>query len=508
MAGFDNDVMFATNVDFTGSTTVTPQVTTNGQLLIGSTVAPKIRVGSLANNANMNVAVGAGTITLNPYNTAKWIVDPTANLGTHQTITAALAAASSGETIFIRPGTYTENLTLKAGVDISAFTCDAYTPNVKIIGKCAFTTAGTISISGICLQTNSDFALAVTGSAASIANLINCQILATNNTAISYTSSSASSGISLYNCVSDIQTTGIALFASSGAGSLVIRNGVHTNTGVSTTASTASSGGLTIDYVGNYQSAISVSGTANPNLVHSRINCGSINTTAFTTTSSSATQSAQFCRIDGGTASAISAGAGTLTLDFCAVSSSNANAITGAGTIQYGRIVYTGTSSTINTTTQTARVDLYGISRSTTQPAFSATHTVLQTDVTGNGATATVNFTTEIFDQNANYDATNTFTAPLTGRYHFNSDVFVNGAATSTQGQIALVTSNRSYGGTQTTPFSTASLDQYRLFVSSLTDMDAADTATIACIVSGMVGDTADIPNNATNTYFNGYLEC
>lgn len=65
MAGFRNDTMFANNVDFTGSVSVTPQVTSDGQLLIGSTVAPNIRVGSLtSSNGSLTITVGAGTIDL------------------------------------------------------------------------------------------------------------------------------------------------------------------------------------------------------------------------------------------------------------------------------------------------------------------------------------------------------------------------------------------------------------------------------------------------------------
>ena len=71
----------------------------------------------------------------NKFGVAKWIVDSTASLGTHTTIAAALTSASSGDTIFIRPGTFTENLTLKAGVDLCAFDCDALTPNVTIDGS-------------------------------------------------------------------------------------------------------------------------------------------------------------------------------------------------------------------------------------------------------------------------------------------------------------------------------------------------------------------------------------
>lgn len=65
MAGFDNDVMFASNVDFTGNAAVTAQVTADGQLLIGATASPNIRVGSLASSGGtITITVGAGTINL------------------------------------------------------------------------------------------------------------------------------------------------------------------------------------------------------------------------------------------------------------------------------------------------------------------------------------------------------------------------------------------------------------------------------------------------------------
>jgi hypothetical protein len=66
MPGFDNGVMFADNVDFTGTGVSfgSAQVTQNGQLLIGSAVAPKIRVGTLgSSDGSITWTVGNGTIT-------------------------------------------------------------------------------------------------------------------------------------------------------------------------------------------------------------------------------------------------------------------------------------------------------------------------------------------------------------------------------------------------------------------------------------------------------------
>lgn len=52
MPGFDNNTMFANNVDFTGASDVTPQMVLDGQLLIGSTVSPNIKSGFLTSSDN------------------------------------------------------------------------------------------------------------------------------------------------------------------------------------------------------------------------------------------------------------------------------------------------------------------------------------------------------------------------------------------------------------------------------------------------------------------------
>ncbi len=63
--GTSNSTMYADNVDFTGNAVVAATVTTNGQLLIGSTAAPNIRVGSLSSTGgSVVITTGAGTINL------------------------------------------------------------------------------------------------------------------------------------------------------------------------------------------------------------------------------------------------------------------------------------------------------------------------------------------------------------------------------------------------------------------------------------------------------------
>jgi len=400
-----NNILYADNVDFSGSVTQTRQITTDGQLLIGSTAAPNIKSGflgstdgsitwttgsgtltgqvtggatvgktitgntgsplspvagnwniigaTLSAGTNASVTSGSGnTLTVTSINTAKWIVDPTVDRGTHQTIAAALAAASSGETIFIRPGTYTEDVTLKAGVNLSAFACDAATPNVTIAGNCSFASAGTLTISNIRLQTNSAAFLTVSGSAASIVNLQNCYLNCTNNTGISFTTSSASATIVLRNCNGDLGAIGIGLYSMSSTGTLNIQFSQMSNSGASVTASSNSAGLVQLS-------------KSTLNIPFSTSSTGSINIFAGTTITTSATNTAcltmagtgtgrsELCLYDSGTASAISIGVGcSYTVLSSTIRSSNTNPITGAGTINYAGLSFAGSSSNINTTTK------------------------------------------------------------------------------------------------------------------------------------------------------------
>lgn len=168
MSGFSNDVVFGTNVDFTGGNPVTGKVTTDGQLLIGSTVSPNIRVGSLTSNGGtVSISTGQGTINLESGSTVptsfvtgsgsavplsgvlnvlgssgittvgsgstitignnrditKYMVSPTVGDGEYTTITSAINAAiadgasnSAWKLVYVKYGTYTENLTLADGI--------------------------------------------------------------------------------------------------------------------------------------------------------------------------------------------------------------------------------------------------------------------------------------------------------------------------------------------------------------------------------------------------------
>lgn len=80
--GFRNGVMVAYNVNFSG-TTETGEVVSDGQLLIGSTAAPYIKVGTLTAGNNVSITNGSGSITIaasagiqayTPVNTTPYVV--------------------------------------------------------------------------------------------------------------------------------------------------------------------------------------------------------------------------------------------------------------------------------------------------------------------------------------------------------------------------------------------------------------------------------------------------
>lgn len=330
------------------------------------------------------VVAGTNLATINPMSASRWIVDPLGTAGfngTHQTITAAIASATSGDTIFLLPGTYTESFTLKAGVNLTAYSSDGYrdlaaaTGPVIIAGKMTMTTAGTVSIANVRLQTNADFFLSVTGVAASIVYLQNCYLDCTNHTGIQ--STSTSSEIRLIHCGGNLGTTGIALFALSGGGNLEVFGGDYNNSGSSVTASTWSAGILTMRFC-EFDGFLTSSGNGAGNIYSTFFNDAGLNTTIITQNSTGTALSVWHSQIYSGTASAISVGAGaSLNLYECEIMSSNTNSITGAGSVNLADILYIGTSQLVNTTTQTLSATNKGAYK-VTLPA--ANYTVLSTD--------------------------------------------------------------------------------------------------------------------------------
>lgn len=286
----------------------------------------------------------------NNYGIAKWIVDPVLGQGTHTTWTAAIASASAGDSIGIRPGTYVENPTGKAGVNIFGMPGDAEIGNVILNGKFSYSGSGAVSLANIAFQTNNDYFLEVTGANNSTVYLSDCQLGCSNHTGINNTSS-GSSVIFVYNCNGGLATTGIGLYnIAAASGGILFSECQISNGGNSVTASNVSSG-VTNFFNTQLNIPISTSGTGFGTMYNSYLNTSVQNTTPFTTAGTGNFLISN-SSIYAGSASAVNVGTGTtVTATQTNLSSTNTNVVTGGGTFNQGGNVFSNTSFGVNVTT-------------------------------------------------------------------------------------------------------------------------------------------------------------
>lgn len=288
----------------------------------------------------------------NNYGPAKFIVSSSAANGTHTSISAALSAASSGDTVFIRDGIYTENLTMVPEVRLTAFSQSPNFNGVTITGKLTFTADGNYPISNLRLVNNGDFLISCSGANACSIVINNCELIGSDNTIIQYTNSNATSKLKFLECVLDLENTGIAIFTHSSAGDLNFTRCTANNSGSSTTANAHSAGSFVSNYStwGNPYSSSGASASFNSS--YSIFNTDTINTTALTIGSTGTQFPSSNLIVRSETASAISVGAGaSFAIYDSFINSSNTNAITGSGTITYTGLSFQQ-SSTVNTTTR------------------------------------------------------------------------------------------------------------------------------------------------------------
>ena len=152
--------------------------------------------------------------------------------------------------------------------------------------------------------------------------------------------------------------------------------------------------------------------------------------------------------------------------------------------------------------TEAMRINSAGIVTKPLQPAFSS-YANTQNNM-GLNAWLQIAFANQRFDQNQDY-ASNTFVAPVTGKYQLQISVRLDNLDTNTQYyQVRIRTSNRNYhsicdfDGMSTDP------SYWNFNNAILADMDANDTCVIEFLQAGGNSQT-DINDES---YFNGYLVC
>jgi len=146
------------------------------------------------------------------------------------------------------------------------------------------------------------------------------------------------------------------------------------------------------------------------------------------------------------------------------------------------------------------RIDSSGAVTMPLQPAFLAIPAVIQVDIPAS-TTVTVVFGTEVFDQNADF-ASNTFTAPVTGKYQLNYSLYLTNIDTAAAYyEVELKTSIKSYSFVIDPNFA-SDLNYLTLTQSVLANMDAGDTAYVTIRQQTGTAQT-DISNIS---FFSGYL--
>ena len=138
------------------------------------------------------------------------------------------------------------------------------------------------------------------------------------------------------------------------------------------------------------------------------------------------------------------------------------------------------------------------------QPAFLVHPASSQDNFAADSSDVTVVWGTEIFDQGGDF-ASNTFTAPVTGKYQLNLLLQLRGIDVAANYYlITIKTSNRNIYGIYDPENGGTDINYNTYTMSVLADMDASDTVTVTI---NQNGGTQQVDIH-TDSYFSGFLAC
>lgn len=298
----------------------------------------------------------------NTFGVAKFVVSADATQGTHTTIQAAINDAVTGDSIFVRAGSYNENLTLKGGVTLftglAQGSANIGSGGVVLVQGCTLPLTGLCTFQGFYFNFGAaaNMFLDISGGGGSV-TLFDCGFNFASGSTV-FKCDNGQTNIRLYNCIG----TGTAQFYSiASGGTFQCYNCNIQAPGGSPTASAAPSGSSVYYYDSKigFPTTLTAATFAASNCYfytsNSAFPFGAINNNTLITTVTSGTYEFKGCQFSSGSASAISVGSGsTVKLSGCCdINSSNTNAITGAGTLIGSTINFSGSSSTTNVTSQT-----------------------------------------------------------------------------------------------------------------------------------------------------------
>ena len=309
----------------------TADFSTVGQIWIDETTDRYYALTSIANNlANWELIGGQGGAPITQY-----VVDADGT-GDYVTIQEALTAADASgldAMIYVRPGTYTENLTLYDGQTIAANGLDTV-----ITGVHTPPAAGTLSFQNISLTSATDILTSAVAGTTAI-RFYNCLLNCTNGFVVDC--ANWTGGIIFEQCTTASTADGIV---NIGAAAVMIRDSIL---GAGATAGVVTGGSLTI-YNSNIVNPLSPAGACAV-----VIDQGSILNGTYTT-AGTVTTAINNATLSTGANAAISHGsAGVFSITESTINSANATPIggAGAGIMSLGHVSFTQNSAIAGTLT-------------------------------------------------------------------------------------------------------------------------------------------------------------
>lgn len=285
------------------------------------------------------VVAGTHLATINPMSGSRWIVDSLGFNGTHTTIASAITSATAGDTIVILQGTYTENLSMKNGVNLAASGSNI-NGGVTIHGQLTIGT-GSCTITGINFTSNG--ASIINSNSTGQVRFYDCSFVTSDQFV-----TTGSGGGGTWHFSNTFLLSGTAsLFSCS---TNMNYYNCYIGNGGSTTASALS--GNAMFMVGCFFGC-PVNFTGGTIFMNSTYwSTEDINQKCLIANSAGSRCDIKNCQLYSGTSTAVTVSQ-TCTITNCSIETNTATVIDGAGTLRYTPISFTGTGSTVTTSTVT-----------------------------------------------------------------------------------------------------------------------------------------------------------